>query len=141
MGFIRSCYIRKNTPELRERLKPLGLSYIKRTKYVEFPALMIMKGIVYPAYLIKPTKFYNVPDCGTNEEAFVAIASIRDDSDKYQWFICMQDGLDLDIEPIKAGEWRYNDQYDKLPRRLRSVWRKANINDIFEHFKEEQNDE
>ena len=142
MGFIRSCYIRKNTHELRERLKSIGLRFPRGPYQPEqYPALMAMNGIVYKSYLIKPTRFYNTPDCGTNEEVFVAIASIRDDSDKYQWFICMEDGFDLDIEPIKAGEWRYNDEYDKLPRRLRKSWRKANINEIFEHFKEELSDE
>ena len=142
MGFIRSCYVRKNTPELRDKLKSLGLLMPKgNNNFDDFPALMVMNGIIYPAYLIKPTRFYNVPDCDTNEEAFVAIASIRNDSDKYQWFICMQDGLDLDIEPIKAGEWRFNAKYDILPRRLRKVWKKANINEILEHFKEHDDEQ
>ena len=26
-------------------------------------------------------------DCGTNEELFLAIAALRDDTDKYQWFV------------------------------------------------------
>ena len=136
------CYIKKNTPELRKRLKSIGLIFEKGHKnHSVFPALMVMNGIIYPAYLTKHTKFYNVTDCGTNEEAFVAIASIRDDSDKHQWFICKEDGLDLDIEPIEAGEWRFNPKYDQLPRRLRKAWKKANINEILEHFKEEQIDE
>lgn len=138
MGFIRSCYIRKNTPELRSKLASLGLMLQnKKIKYEEFPALMVMNGIIYPAYLIKPSRFYNVTDCGTNEEAFIAIASIRDDTDKNQWFISLKDCFDLDIEPMKAGDWRFNPKYDKLPRRLRKIWKRATLKEIIEHFKSE----
>ncbi len=33
-----------------------------------------------------PLKKRGSVDCGTNEDLFLAIAALRDDTDKYQWF-------------------------------------------------------
>ena len=41
-------------------------------------------------------------DCGTNEELFLAIAALRDDTDKLQWFISPE------------GAWVYNKDCDSI---------------------------
>lgn len=64
-------------------------------------------------------------DCGTNEELFLAIAALRDDTDKYQWFI------------PPAGAWVYNKGYESILE-VSLKWRKATVNELIEHFKEKE---
>jgi len=77
--FTQKCFIRKNTPELVKRLEELGYkaSFSARNGYGEY--LYAFNGTIvggeYNAYDEK-TGFI---DCGTNDELFLAIASLRDD--------------------------------------------------------------
>lgn len=87
MGFTTPCFIRKNTPELRDKLKNLGI--------VEHPSCIES----FNDYLYVGRGFYNILpigyseeiesaiDCGTNEELFLAIAALRDDTDRGQFFV------------------------------------------------------
>ncbi len=76
-------------------------------------------------------------DCGTNEELFLAIAALRNDTDKNQWFT---DGDKWILCPeIKFSTyWVYNDVDVNL-----DVIHKATVNELIEHFKtkEEQKEE
>lgn len=103
MGFTTQCFIRKNTQELRRGLEELGyeiLNFGNTTldahnydgngshKSIEEGRAIItyygnLYGVVY--YVDTITKKGRI-DCGTNEELFLAIAALRDDTDKYQWF-------------------------------------------------------
>lgn len=68
-------------------------------------------------------------DCGTNEELFLAIAALRDDTDKYQWFT---DGNKWIMCPaIKFSTyWVYND----IDVNIDTV-HKATVDELIEHFK------
>lgn len=81
MGFIQPCFIRKNTPKLMKNIEELGykmnLTYSRNEQN-----LYICGGVYSSANFID--NFYL--DCGTNEELFLALAALRDDSDKNQWF-------------------------------------------------------
>ncbi len=68
-------------------------------------------------------------DCGTNEELFLAIASLRNDTDKNQWFT---DGDKWILCPeIKFSTyWTYNDVYINT-----DTVHKATVNELIEHFK------
>lgn len=68
-------------------------------------------------------------DCGANEELFLAIAALRDDTDKYQWFT---DGDKWIMCPaIKfSSYWVYND----IDVNIDTV-HKATVNELIEHFK------
>jgi hypothetical protein len=85
MGFTTSCFIRKNSKELQNKLADIGY------KFTCFPSgdALITENERSLAYI---EKLSNVPyygieeDCGTNEELFLAIAALRDDSVIYQWF-------------------------------------------------------
>lgn len=83
--FTHPCFIRKNTPELRERLKSLG--------YRENTLDDFSYGWLAANYgmLISVSEGFerlnpNDIDCGDNEELFLAIAALRNDSDINQWF-------------------------------------------------------
>lgn len=83
--FTDFCFIRKNTPELREKLIELGY------KQNDFdlnnkPWLATNHNM----FIGVDDGFQNLPiediDCGENETLFLAIAALRDDTDKNQWF-------------------------------------------------------
>ena len=99
MGFTTPCFIRKNTPELRKKLEKLG--YKSRTiSNNDKLCLATTANNVYAKYTIitnemfdsvDPHRTWNCAgriDCGTNEELFLAIAALRDDTNENQWFIC-----------------------------------------------------
>lgn len=100
-----------------------------------YTSILINNGIYIPIHpSLLSRSHYNAIDCGTDEELFLLIASIRDDNDKNQWFICMEDCLNLDIEPVEKGTWQYNDRYDKLPIRLRKIWKKATMKQVLKYY-------
>lgn len=81
MGFIQPCFIRKNTPELRNKLEDLGYK-ISPIYSPNEHNLYIGNGTYASANFIDNYYF----DCGTDEELFLALAALRDDTDKNQWF-------------------------------------------------------
>lgn len=96
MAFIQPAFIRKNTPELRKRLEELGYTNgAWESPHFEYPYLKcypnrmfgLFKGegfyITEDDYKCNgKTWTYNPPkeyiDCGTNEELFIALASMTD---------------------------------------------------------------
>ena len=132
MGFTTPCFIRKITPELRKKLEELG--YKNRNLYF-YDCI----GVVYDGFdCISQWMFGSIwdfadcNDCGVNEDLFLAIAALRDDTDKYQWFT---DGnkwiLCFEIEFSTC--WVYNDIDVNL-----DVIHKATVNELVEHFKEKE---
>ena len=133
MGFTTPCFIRKNTQELRRGLKELG--YFNNSPQWTNNCSIIwayqypMKGFDTPNYVIADS--FDIPfdkhsalcgkfiDCGTNEELFLDIAALRDDTDKYQWF------TDGDLW-FKCG--------DEVCNEGRKI-HKATVNELIEHFK------
>lgn len=132
MGFTTPCFIRKNTPELRKKLKELGYRLFGAELNED---LCIFTGPEYSLYSVE--FFSNIPhpdetdsvDCGTNEELFLAIAALRDDTDKFQWFT---DGDKWILCPeIKFYTyWVYND----IDVNIGTI-HKATVNELIEHFK------
>lgn len=130
MGFTTPCFIRKNTQELRRGLEELGYSHGKPKYYADddnkYDFIMCHNGKFFllsqENHVIRnghPLKKYGSIDCGTNEELFLAIAALRDDTDKYQWF------TDGDL-------WfKYGDEVCNEGRKIH----KASVNELIEHFK------
>lgn len=84
--FITSCIIRKNTPELQRKLEDLGYSncIIEDGEY-----LFTNHGIfdcMYSETGYEDLIRNGLVDCGDNEQLFLAIAAMRDDTDKDQLF-------------------------------------------------------
>ena len=109
MAFIQPCFIRKNTPELRKKLEELG--------YNRYPLWMadwsdddsryvyLVTDVLYYTYPQKPTNPKNGEyiDCGDNEELFLALAALRDDTDINQWFV--YNSMDCIIEKLRTIDW------------------------------------
>lgn len=139
--FTQPCFIRKNTPELRKKLEELG--YIPLTMNLllekaptlvamEFPrGNPIFNAVIYIHEYVKmfqnEIKFI---DCGTNENLFLAIASLRDDTDYGQWFI-------FDAESfltLKRGDWMKFIGYDECVINSPMWSHKATVQELIEHF-------
>ena len=93
--FITPCFIRKNTFAIRVELSKLG--YENSTNNVVGDSIATTP--VTSHYTTISQKMYDDPnpnstwsnnriDCGRNEEMFLALAALRKDTDKNQWFIC-----------------------------------------------------
>jgi hypothetical protein len=103
MGFITPCFIRKNTPELRKKLEYLGYSHGKPEYYADdddnkYDFIMCHNGRFFllsqENHVIRnghPLKKHGSINCGTNEELFLAIASLRDDTSVNQYWVFDQD--------------------------------------------------
>ena len=155
MGFTTAAFIRRNTPELRKKLEELG--YVKNSPIWTDNCSIIwayqypVKGFDTPNYVIANS--FDIPfdkhsllcgefiDCGTNEELFLAIAALRDETDENQWFT---DGKD----------WAYRLRpsycapcvtiyktlaFDHIPEDFKMEnYHKATVEELIEHFKEKE---
>lgn len=136
MGFTTPCFIYKNTLEIQGKLKILG--------YVEHPTMMNVdtssqflicnRGFFAGFPLGYKEEINNAINCGTNENLFLAIAALRDDTDDSQWFvypleniwfICDDDDINYARENIKDS--------------VQAAWfhcsHKATVEELIEHFK------
>lgn len=146
MGFTTPCFIRKNTANIRNRLKELG--------YYCNPYLgwnNLFTSIFGPTSIYSLDdddinglkEIYDFIDCGTNEELFLAIAALRDDSNYMQWFIANS------ILSVSYDDSIGNDHYFIEPKGIMFFWdenwdnatiisgryHKATVDELIEHFK------
>ena len=132
MGFTTSCFIRKSPYKLMNRLNELG--------YRLFGCELNEDLCIFtePEYRLYSVEFFsNIPhpdetdsiDCGTNEDLFLALAALRDDTDKYQWFT---DGDKwIQCSEIRFSTyWAYNDVDINT-----DTIHKATVNELIKHFK------
>lgn len=134
--FITQCLIKKNTPELRKKLEELGYEPNKYECFWEdnnrYIITTIFEGYGYytlcikNCYLLENETFI---DCGTNEDMFLALAALRDDTDKNQWVIDEANEC-FDWE----NSWSICDKDDMNERVVYTHYRKATIKEIIEHF-------
>ena len=142
--FTQQCFIRKNSESLRSKLDAIGYEPNYGKCIDEYDSIFTQNfeiysdeneeglksrkcGIYYGAYYEvfqsnknKDLILEYVIDCGTNEELFLAIAALRDDSDKHQYFV---DDFDNDI--WQKSEWN-NANLTKC--------HKATVEELIEHF-------
>ncbi len=92
--FTQSCFIRKNTKELRDFLDDIKLQIHPnyREYLLKFPNrkenfLFVNREAYCNSIFGYNEEVDRAIDCGENEELFKAVAAIRDDSDYMQYFI------------------------------------------------------
>ena len=139
MAFTQPCFIRKNTPELRKKLEELGYnphpSYGDNGQY-----LHLNRGFYHTNVVGYSEEIERMIDCGTNEELFLALAALRDDTNENQWFIAqgtiwVKDCNDEIIVYYDEGEWFLWNEYLFIENSL-SDFRKATAEEIIDHFKD-----
>ena len=126
MAFTQQCFIRKNTPELRGKLEEIGRKLLFSARNGYGSNLFAFKGQfgTVQAYTVPCFGHFSI-DCGTNEEMFLALAALRDDTDRNQWF----------VDDV-YGMWEQSES--ELPSRYMQLnGHKATAEEIVEHFKEE----
>ena len=143
MGFTTPCFIRKNTDNIRNRLKEVGY---KMLSPIEYDNLECSDNWVND---IKSLNDCNGINCGFNEELFLAIAALRDDSNYMQWFITDS------ILSVSYSDSIGNDHYFIEPKGIMFFWdenwdnatiisgryHKATVDELIEHFKIKENNE
>ena len=147
--FTNRCFIRKNTPELREKLEKLGYHICVCCKFKDNIWLNNYINDELDRYEIhglgegsiegsqeaalnlflheNATRKNPAIDCGENEELFLALAAMRDDKPDYQWFVWDDDGV------------AYNKFKQYIPGKEWEEWwwfevRKATVKEIIEYF-------
>lgn len=157
--FTTKCFIRKNTPELQDKLKKLGYHICSCCKFKDNIWLHNFISDEHDRYEIHGLGAWDVEDsqeevlnlylignaehpnpaidCGENEELFLALAALRDDTDKYQWFI--YNSMDCTVEKLRNFYW-FKCEEDKIEDMM--YWdcaylncTKATVEELIEHFK------
>lgn len=135
-----NCFIRKSTKELTEKVYRLGDRPGDWFWHSDIRTLLIVDNDKYyckddendnDKNLIKQGYI----DCKDNERMFLALAALRDDTDKNQWFINNQNG---EFVFCKYDKFKYYILTD--PTNLKSYvdisaeFHKATVSDIISHF-------
>ena len=126
--FITPCFIRKNNTKLRSKLR--GLGYTVLLDIFDSPCLTTVScGFAIPS---SELNIYGVYDCGENENLFLALAGMRDDTDEKQYFVYNEP-----FHVIRAGIYypRRSLVYIKQGTADHSLMRRATKEEIIEHFK------
>lgn len=142
--FTTPCFIRKNTPKLRKKLEELGYKLNNGKAWGRFLVTFRIEETNEWKYVASPEwDLQNNPDidvsidCGTNEDLFLAIAALREDSDYMQFFT---DGTEF----ILCDRYDWIDMYSVLCSGLSNAkdrvkeldkFQKATAEELIEHFK------
>ncbi|MDE6493081.1 MAG: hypothetical protein K2L50_00665 [Bacteroidales bacterium] len=134
--FTQPCFIRKNTPELRKKLENLGYKVMLNEETYRDPKLYAHYGYVFIIPGIDPDAI----DCGENEDLFLAVAALRDDSDYMQWFcdnvcfwnkrfiLCKEEEFKIYFNKVTNGDCgSYKD------------FHKATVDELIENFNNKPN--
>lgn len=152
------CLIRKNTPELRRKLEELGLTPMNiggctldahnydgrgNHKTIDEGTAIITYlsnhyGVIYD---IDSVTLQNRFDCGTNEDLFFALAALRDDTDRNQWFV--SNYFNRNMQPDEwcfCTEDDYKNFFGDCPYiRNYDDYHKATVEELLQHFNQKQN--
>lgn len=124
MTFTKTCFIRKDTTELRSRLERLGI--VKHPSCIESSNnyLYVGRGFYNTLPIGYDEEIKNAIDCNYNEKLFLAIAAIRNDIDIYQWFVTPESIFVFNKQNENISEVSLN-------------WRKATVEELIEYFEED----
>lgn len=155
MAFIQPCFIRENTIRLRNELEKLGYKPFGSVKYEWDTGYGLSTDNRLGEFesfddnglenIIKccPPDYEDSIDCGTNENLFLSIAALRDDSDKEQWFITYKSSHPyMSYAAILCREDKWEDEYIKETQQHNFIdtkpedYRKANVKEIIRIHKE-----
>lgn len=138
MTFTQPCFIRKNTPKLRKELEKLGyknciLNQNKNNRFIFTIEIGGLFDVCDCETTLKDFTANGFVDCGENEELFLAISALRDDSNYKQLFVVDFDIDNGDQTPVEyhAGDFVY---YDMI-KDYELLCHKATAEEIIEHFK------
>ena len=138
--FITNCFIRKNTPELRGKLEKMGYYVCHCTEGATAVFLMALLGEVHAVCDEDVDMFEDevksgkckLIDCWDDEQLFIALAAMRDDTDKDQLFT---NGIDWAIKrEVARGLGLPVFEYLSFPRDIDTPLHKATKEEIMNYF-------
>lgn len=88
--FTQACFIIKDTQELRDKLKEIGINPHPCIVPKCINYLFVNRGFYSRNEIGYKEEIDSAIDCGTNEDLFLALAALRDDSDYMQYFIAAE---------------------------------------------------
>lgn len=138
--FITNCFIRKNTPELRGKLEKMGYYVCHCTEGATAVFLMALLGEVHAVCDEDVDMFEDevksgkckLIDCWDDEQLFIALAAMRDDTDNDQLFT---NGIDWAIKREAARNLGLPGfEYLTFPRDVDTPLHKATKEEIMNCF-------
>lgn len=131
--FTNSCFIKKDTQELRDKLKEIGIIPHPCIVHKSIPYLFVNRGFYSRNEIGYKEEIDESINCGTNEELFLAIAALRYDTDKNQWFVHKS-----------KSHWWFCTDFDSFKEDYESSnedselkfedFHKATVEELIEHF-------
>lgn len=133
--FTTPCFIRKNTLELHKKLRELEYREFD-TANLENPDTKYLcsdKGVYFT--ITPGCELDYVMDCGTNEDLFLAVSALRDDSDINQWFCDDKFAGSQRFAICKQNSWKehFNHVTDGDCGSYKD-WHKATVEELIKHF-------
>ena len=125
MAFLYSAFVRKNTSELRKKLEKLGYSCAPNGHgawFIPINELSCLETFHRSSCYMGRSGLWDtsIIDCGDNEELFLAIAALRDNTDKCQWF-------------TDGNIWEVSNE-DLPSRYMQLNGHKATVDELIEYF-------
>lgn len=140
MGFTTQCFIRKSTYKLMDKLNGLGYRLFGCELNEDLCIFTKPECGLYSVEFfsnISHPKESNSIDCGTNEEFFLAIAALRDDTDNNQLFTNGKGYWGIYWDSHDGGLSGMN--FFGIPNDFDlSNYHKATVNELIEYFKKEE---
>ena len=125
--FTQACFIKNYKRDLISKIENIGYrNYGNPFQFTDFSILYTTIDGYYVPYKVQVDNSWI--DCGTNEELFLAIAALRDDSDIHQWFIhqdCSFLKCECDSKIDMWGDYEYPQEVYPM---------KATVEELIKHF-------
>lgn len=125
--FTQSCFIRKDTQELRDKLKEIGLHPHPCILPKFRPYLFVNRGFYSRNEIGCQEEVERAFDCGENEDLFLAIAALRDDNDFMQYFKAAE------VDRLLLCRVKYIEDCTTF----HELYRKLTPEELIEHFNHE----
>ena len=125
--FTQACLIRDYNKDLISKLENIGYrNYGNPFQFTDYSILYTTIDGYYVPYKVQVDSSWI--DCGTNEELFLAIAALRDDSDKFQYFT-------NGVFWIKCSQFELKHELDNNYEEFCVAdFHKATVEELIKHF-------
>lgn len=142
--FLQPCYIIKNSKELWDKLEELGYIKDEDNCYLDEDILYVNRGHYGTTFEMNeiPYKSQQVY-CGDNEELFLAVAALREDTDYKQYFVneTYQELIPRLGYFIGKGSFSYCLINEYKPLIERSKFHKASVEELINYFNKKEENE
>lgn len=140
--FVTKCFIRKYTPELFLRVMDMGYDVCgpdPKSDVIECgDNTCCAYKLPFDGHLM------SYVDCGTNEDMFLSLAAMNDETDKYQWFIVgtEMEWVLCDTEDFKdCVHYRGDDVLYRKANMLEIIYKYSGLNPLNGKYLKQISDE